>query len=94
MKGRKKKCRVHMRIPVLQNIVITMFFAGSDFADTLGILDYNRIEVYLKDGKNWAGKSAQEFVEEVRSDLEFDGCEPVLEFEIRKALLEIKLTIE
>lgn len=64
-----------------------------DFADTLGILDFSRMEVYLKDGSNWTMQNAREFIEDVRTDLEFDGYDPVLEFEIRKALLKIKLKI-
>lgn len=60
-----------------------------DLADVYQITFYNCLLITREGGKKWTKRIVKEFVEEVRSDLEYDGDEVSLSYEIMDKTLAI-----
>lgn len=61
-----------------------------DIADIIGITDFQRMHVYMRNDKfDWAAIIAEDFLEFVREDIEFDGIEAELNYRFEGKLLEI-----
>ncbi len=64
-----------------------------DIADVYGICEFKKIYVYRRDGRNWTEKMAEQFVNDVRADLRFDGLIAELQYSYKEHFLEIECKI-
>lgn len=65
-----------------------------DIADTHSITYFDTMLAFREDNKKWTAKSAKTFVETVRNDLEFDGCQALLNYSFDRINLEINCRIK
>ncbi|MFZ3135991.1 MAG: hypothetical protein WA126_01215 [Thermodesulfovibrionales bacterium] len=63
-------------------------------ADVYGITVFQKIHVYLKNGINWTTILVEDFIQDLREDVEFDGMNAQLDYEFKGALLEIDCDFE
>ena len=60
-----------------------------DIADIFGITNFQQMQVYMRNSLNWTTIIAEDFLEFVREDIEFDGLEAELNYSFKENLLEI-----
>ncbi|MCC6544714.1 MAG: hypothetical protein IT392_09465 [Nitrospirae bacterium] len=65
-----------------------------DIADTYGITDFERINIYKGKNRRWTKKSVNEMIQDISYDLRFDGLESKFEIEFHGNHLYIECSIE
>jgi len=65
-----------------------------DIADVHSIVDFDTMYVYKAERKRWTQKSAGAFIEDLRNDLEFDGCKVDLQYSFQRNQLIIDCGME
>lgn len=65
-----------------------------DIANIYGITVFKKMHVYLRNGMNWTTIMAEDFIQDVREDIEFDGMDAQLDYEFNGDLLEIDCNFE
>lgn len=52
------------------------------------------MHVYLKNGINWTTILVEDFIQDLREDVEFDGMDSQMDYEFKGELLEIDCDFE
>jgi hypothetical protein len=65
-----------------------------DVADTYGITYFEKIYVYIRNGLHWTQPGIEQFIEDVRADLRFDGLHAELQYQHKGQLLEIDFKVK
>lgn len=65
-----------------------------DVADIYGIVGFTKMHVYSRNGLSWSTIMAEDFIQDIRQDVEFDGLTCQTEYEFKGALLKVDCDIE